>query len=232
MGRMRFFLGSFVVLAVLAAGVGQMQAAIGVHTADFIPDASRSHFNGFELIPNNGTFFTGGGGPYTEDTIQVQQINGDPPNDIWVTFGFWGSLGSFSWYPSGGDHGYTTVSLAGGLDFQDVGFNYGTGGHDQHVTLYELLDNGVVVLSGSIPITEWNSSTNYLGFSGGGFDTIRLRDANTGGGTVTDGSFNALALDNIETSGAVPEPSTLVLWSGLGAVGAVMAWRRRKRQAG
>jgi hypothetical protein len=30
---------------------------------------------------------------------------------------------------------------------------------------------------------------------------------------------------------AVPEPSTLLIWSGLGAIGLVAVWRRRRRQA-
>jgi len=30
---------------------------------------------------------------------------------------------------------------------------------------------------------------------------------------------------------AVPEPTTLIVWSGLGAVGLAAAWRRRKRAA-
>lgn len=32
-----------------------------------------------------------------------------------------------------------------------------------------------------------------------------------------------------ESSGAVPEPSTLIIWSLLGGVGAVFPWRRRRR---
>jgi hypothetical protein len=30
---------------------------------------------------------------------------------------------------------------------------------------------------------------------------------------------------------AIPEPSTLIIWSGLGAMGLIAAWRRRKHQA-
>jgi len=33
----------------------------------------------------------------------------------------------------------------------------------------------------------------------------------------------------VASSSPVPEPSTLVLWSGLGAMGLIAAWRRRKR---
>jgi MYXO-CTERM domain-containing protein len=43
-----------------------------------------------------------------------------------------------------------------------------------------------------------------------------------GGYTYIEGSYG---------SQAVPEPSTLVLWTGLGAVGLIAAWRRRKRAA-
>ena len=39
----------------LLIAAGQVQAAPIVHTVDFIPDGSRSHFNGFESIPNDGT---------------------------------------------------------------------------------------------------------------------------------------------------------------------------------
>ena len=35
----------------------------------------------------------------------------------------------------------------------------------------------------------------------------------------------------VEYSGAVPEPSTLLVWSGLSAMGLIAAWRRRKRTA-
>jgi hypothetical protein len=42
------------------------------------------------------------------------------------------------------------------------------------------------------------------------------------------GSARAWAVRDV---GAVPEPSTLLVWSGLGAIGAVMAYRRKRRAA-
>ena len=159
----------------------------------------------------------------------MEQINPDPPNDIWVTYSFWtGFEGNFGWYPSGGDSGYSEISLAGGVDFDSVGFNVGTGffgGVTEY--LYDLLDNGVSVLSGSV-----SGSSLYLGFSGGGFDTIRVRDSLSGGGNVDDGTFQAMTFDSIETfssSTAVPEPGSLTLL-GLGAVGLVAGAIRRRRQ--
>ena len=126
---------------------GTARAAIVVHTTDFIADANRSHFNGFESIPNDGLFFTGGSGPYTEDTIQVQQIN--PRLAIWVTSNWWtGSEGSFGWYPNGGNDGYTKISVAGGIDFQDVGFNFGSGNVDDTQILYELLRQWIGAIDG------------------------------------------------------------------------------------
>jgi hypothetical protein len=120
--------------------------------------------------------------------------------------------------------------LSGGSAFQNVGFHYGTGGVAATI-LYELLDDGAVVLSGSAPLT---GGANYLGFSGGGFDTIRLRDTQAGaGGSVTDGSYQGLAVDNIEIQGAnvAPEPSSLALL-GLGAAGLLdYAGKRRKKAA-
>jgi MYXO-CTERM domain-containing protein len=44
-------------------------------------------------------------------------------------------------------------------------------------------------------------------------------------------SFIAFALYRPEPTGVVPEPTTLLVWSGLGAMGLVAAWRRRRRAA-
>ena len=195
---------------ILSAGLMQTaQAAPTVQFSDFIPDAARNHFNGFENIPNDGTFYTGGAGPYTEGGITVQQINGDSGNDIWVTNSNLGGLqqGSYSWYPSSGDFGYTQITLSGGSEFQNVGMAVGSGfGGGAQTVLYELLDKGVTVLAGSYA----PGGSGYLGFAGGGFDTILLSDSSDASyvGSVTDGHFNALTLDSIE---AVPEPGTLAL---------------------
>jgi len=47
-------------------------------------------------------------------------------------------------------------------------------------------------------------------------------------------AFSSIILDDLTFptgSPSVPEPSTFLLWSGLGAVGLIAAWRRRKRAA-
>ena len=212
--------------------VGQVQAGIVVHTADFISNGTRTHFNGFEGIANDGIFYTGGS-LYTHDTIQVEQVNSSG-DGIWVTSGFWaGFEGDFGWYPNGGDHGYSAISLAGGGDFDSVGFNIGTGFGSVVAYLYELLNDNIVVSSGSVAGTS-----SYLGFSGGGFDKIRLRDS-VAGGSVTDHAYQAMAFDSIETSAfslpllsnsSVPEPASIAMF-GIGALGLMFALRRRRRMA-
>ena len=203
--------------------LGTAAQAITVHTSDFIPDGSRSGFNGFENIPNNGTLYTGGAGPYSEGGISVEQIGGDAGNDIWVGFQPGGSEGAFVWYPDGGDIGYTRITMSSGADFANVGFLVGSGFFSGGNGAYQLLENGSPVASGAF---SNNAFFSYLGFAGGGFDTILLRDGLTTVG-FGDGTLNALALDSIEVS-AVPEPaSTALLALGLAAVG--VAVRRRPR---
>jgi hypothetical protein len=203
------------------AAAAQLKADIIVHTSDFIADGGRSHFNGFEAIPNDGAFYTGESGPYTEDNITVSQVNGDPGNQIAIDYLWTGTQGIRSWYPSGGDFGYTQISMSDGSDFQDVGFNFFSGFGSNSLVMYELVANGTTVLSGTAPIM----TENYLGFSGGGFDTIRIRDDPSPPGEFYDGTNNAVTVDNIET--AVPEPTTFTLWMLLGSLGWVVGRRRR-----
>lgn len=108
------------------------QALPVVQFSDFINDSLRSNFNGFENI--TGSHYDGSTA-YMEDGITVQQINGDAGNDIWVAYNGSHQEGQRSWYPNGGDHGYTQISLSSGLNFEDVGMRIGSG-FGQRTTKY------------------------------------------------------------------------------------------------
>jgi len=206
--------------------ISQGKAAPITHTSDFISDTSRTGFNGFESIPTDGTRYSGGAGPYSENEIVVEQINGDRGNEIWATYNFIGKQGDYVWYPNGGDDGYTSISLSGGVDFNDVGFNYGTGG-GASLIIYQILDDGLTVKSGTADLSR--TSANYLGFSGGGFDTILLRDNHFGASVNALGVSQALTIDNIEIRSArIPEPSSLALFA-LGIFGLFSANFKRQK---
>ena len=210
----------FMVAVGLLVGPIASQAVPIVHTTDFIAEAERTNFNSFETMFE----FYDGSIPYVEDGIRVQQINDDPGLDIW-TGSFSNYDGAHGWYVNGGDYGYTSLSLADGSDFGDMGF-YISGTYHQWA-FFELLDDGAVVLSGSV---AHPSPFHYLGFAGGGFDTVLLRDG-VAGSTLHDGTYNAITLDAIETRPAsvtVPEPGTLALF-GFGIAGLGFVRHRRKQ---
>ena len=200
-------------------------AAPTLYTTDFINDASRDNFNGFEFIPNDGSFYTGGDGPYTEDGITVEQINGDGANSIWVNSS--GTYeGNHSWYPNAGDSGYSSITLADGSDFFDIGFWTSTGAPPPGSDFihYDVLLDGSSVLTGSIPGND-RGVFQYLGFGGGGFDEIHIWDV-----TNASPGINGLTLDAIETRGAVvPEPSTMLLL-GFGLLGLASVTRKKLKK--
>ena len=215
------------VCACILGFISSLSHAITLHTSDFINDATRANFNGFESIPNDGDQYTGGSGPYIEDGISVEQIDGDGGNDIWVTFSAATHEGSYSWYPVGGDSGYTMITMADGSDFTNIGFYAGTGAAGVSSIIFDLLLDGASVYSGSTPFTGVNNNIPmYIGFSGGGFDSVLVRD-NCSGSTMYDGGCNALTLDAIETSSAVPIPTAFWLF-GSGLLGLTGIARRKK----
>ena len=170
----------------------QVQAAT-VETVDAIPNGARDHYNGFEGMANSGPV-------YVEDNIRVEQINGDL-NDITLGYSKVGFEGSQSWYPNGGDSGYTRITLDDGGAIQALGLMRGSGNSSHADLLYELWNNGAVVQSGSV--FHQGDPALYIGFTGGGFDEVRLRDGNAPT-SVDDGSHNAMVIDVVEAIAGGP----------------------------
>ena len=171
--------------------------------------------------------------PMTSSLSGLQSVDGftfdqkdSSSNGIWTGYNPGGTGNGHGWYPNGGDFGYTEISLTGGQDFGDVSLFVGSGNSLLTYLAYELLDDGVSVLSGVLPGHQ--KSFHWLSISGGGFDTIRLRDGQDAGIKVGDGSFNGLAFDSVyaTTTATVPEPASITVLA-LGLAGIRLARKRK-----
>ena len=236
-------------LAVLSLTTSAWAAPITVVTTDFIADSLRTNFNGFEQA-DAGNIVGQNYATYAEGGIRVTQVNEKITEyipSVATTFMTPGFDGSRSWYANGGDYGYTSITMEDGSDFGSVGFLRGTGWVTQELNAivsflyFELWNDGARVQTGTLGPD--NYLARYVGFSGGEFDQIKIRDSlyatvnsfgngtpfemgGQGGGGPT---YNALAIDSIEVRLLIPEPGTFAI-VGV-SLAALVASRRVRRPA-
>jgi hypothetical protein len=209
---------------VLATALPLAAGAATVHLANIVPVASA--INNFELAPANVAT------TWSQQGVRATQVAGDPGADaIWLASGL--GNGFRSWYPDAGDNGWTRLTLDSGNNFDAISFFGGSGWITPPQTMYfELADDGVVVLSGTLPATFGGS---WFGFAGGDFDEVRLRASQgfvdglfscPSGGPGPNSGCNAAWVDDIRVGAAVvPLPTTA--WLVLPALLAAAGTRRR-----
>jgi hypothetical protein len=210
---------SMIIAAAFVAATALSPAhAVTVHTSAFLSNVT--NFNGFEStvdgMPSNTVYSDGG--------IDVEYVG---TGYLWNTYEYVGNAG---WYMYGGGYGFTKITLTGGGSFTGIQFLAGSGFFDNQDLQYEVLNNNVVVGTGTTGPTAnlYSALTATFGFSGGTFDEVRLQNLGVSGAFDPLG-YEALALDNIEIDAApgVPEPASWALMiAGFGMVG--FAMRRRK----
>lgn len=209
-------------------------SAATVHHIDFIDDAQRTHFNGFEGLPNVPSTLTTNY-TYVENGIRVEQVVNpnyyDSTAQITVSNLVGGQEGANAWYPNCGDYGYTRISMEDGSDFGRLGLLVGSGGPSHTRVMFELYNDGDLVDSGYFDLAYliwYTQNFEYLGFSGETFDTVWLRTTSPDlvGVSFLDGNLNALSLDSIEVTGVPLPASAWLMMSGLFALTKIGASRR------
>ena len=203
---------SFVFVAVLFAAVGQVQAVI--LTFDDVPGGSLQGSQG-DMPPYKGFIFS----------TQLDWVDlVGPPQQPW---NFGAHSGQFAIYNKSWS-GQIVILASGGDDFAFDGLwakKWNTppnsGGADDLFGTLSGLNNGNQVWSVN---TSLNGSYEYYTAQAGLIDTLVLGFASQAGDQflVDDISLNA---------SAVPELSSLALWSGLGIMG-LLAARWKRKQAG
>jgi hypothetical protein len=199
----------FAALALLFGGVGEVGASVV-----------------YDGGPINGTIGSYSIGPYSASSnsfrvTSAATLTGAQHVGVWL-FPF-SDLRSLDWSigtsPLASDISSGSASVSGtGLD------GYGHPLYDANFPI-----SGVVVPG----ITYWFTLKNAVSYGFGGPQDAGW-DINNGPSTATNYWWETLpgaSFQLIGDTAAVPEPTALLVWSGLGAIGAVIAHRRKRRAA-
>lgn len=201
-------------VAILLSLAANASIALPIPTAtDFIAAGSRTNFVDFEAYGEQ----TNGLQVFIHDGVRVEQVNGDGDGILSTCrSACWWSNDTLSWYPNGGDHGWTEISRADGSDFVHMGLRVSNitpgGGGLSHYLMFEVLNDGASLLVGSAILPGGHDG--FIGFTGGGFDVVRLLLPDfgcCGTSTFWTGELQALAIDDIELANVIPEPETYAL---------------------
>lgn len=215
-------------LAALLAPGAANAAALVLGLFFPVPDATTTYASAPDLL--------GGQPGWVEQGLRTEQINGDGGvADIWTVSGLGQDPDDHAWYPDAGDDGYTRLTRTLGQNFGSVSLFAGIGWLDDEgpsLTAYELLDDGVVVLSGTLAAPFTGA---VFGFTGGDFDEIRLRAyrgplPNFDSCPPVEGMrCNTLWIDSVWL---LDDPMTQVPVPPAGALSALalglLAWQRRR----
>jgi hypothetical protein len=226
-----FLMGGFMHTSFSANAVGLLFAcllpvaaqALTLETTNFI--SSPTYSNGFEGF---GTTGVSSGPSYSEGGITVSNGGGFGPSI--GAYPYWDGVGTYQWYNA--NH-YADITLTGGGQIQSIQFLASSGFNSPVNFNYEVLNSGTIVASGTTLLTAYccadGKGFEYLGFSGGGFDELRLQ-ANFAS-AFDPSSFDALALDNIAAIpvSATPLPAALPLFASGGGLFGFFGWWRRRR---
>lgn len=224
---MKRALGPMIAPLLLSITVSAWTASAGAATV-YLQDiiAAPTAVNDFESAPGGLI-----GDSWSQQGIRATQVNGEL-NDIWTTSGF--GQGQRSWYPDGGDDGWTRLTLDNGQNFDALSFFGGAGILAAQTLYFELFDDGNLVLSGTRDSSFFGS---WFGFAGGDFDEVRLRARDGLVTSMNDCLFpppgnrcNYLWLDDVKIGAAsLPEPGSVALVPM--ALLGLVALRRRHRHA-
>jgi hypothetical protein len=149
----------------------------------------------------------------------------------------WNGIGQFQWYAP--LYGYSDIRLTSGGDFQSLQFLASSGFRGITTTFiaYQVLELGSVIASGTLAINAFccdvGSGWQFVGFSGGGFDEVRVQ-AFADNNQFNAADFQAIALDNVAAVPTVAVPlhsSIVVQFTGLLGLLGLVAWGRRRKTA-